>query len=137
MASDFTQRPRHRLLVAEDDYALREMLVALLRADGYEVEAVSNGLELLNAIGMSPKAGSRRFDLVISDVRMPGASGPRVFSRLGYGPDIPPVLFMTAFGDAELSDEVASLGALAVLEKPIDFDELRAFIRSYLARHCN
>jgi DNA-binding response OmpR family regulator len=137
MASDPTHRPRHRLLVAEDDFALREMLVALLRAEGYEVEAVTNGLELLNAIGLSPKTGSGRFDLVISDVRMPGASGPRVFSRLGYGPHVPPVLFMTAFGDEELSDELAGLGALAVLEKPIDFDELRDFVRSYLARHCN
>jgi len=130
---------RFRLLVAEDDQALREMIVVLLKADGYEVVAVKNGLELLSilVVSMKPESQIRSFDLVISDVRMPGTTGPRAFSQIGGGPEVPPVLFMTAFGDEELRDEAVQVGALAVLDKPVDFDDLRVFVKDYLTRRYN
>jgi len=139
MALDSVLQPRYRLLVAEDDKAMREMLVALLRADGYEVMAVSNGLELLHALEVSldPESGKGVFDLVVSDVRMPGTSGPGAFLGIRYGRRAPPVLFMTAFGDDDLGEEAIHIDVLAVLDKPFDFDELRAFVRSYLTRRYN
>jgi CheY-like chemotaxis protein len=126
---------KHRLLVAEDDGALRGMMVEILRADGHDVVSVTNGFDLLDMIEVSldPDVGSDRFDLVISDVRMPGMSGLRAFSQVGYGPHIPPVVFITAFGDQELHEQAHHLGALAVLDKPFDIDELRAFVNGYLA----
>jgi CheY-like chemotaxis protein len=126
-------------LVAEDDPALRAMIVALFRADNHEVVAVGNGLDLLDTIEVSlaPALGTKRFDLVISDVRMPEMTGLRVFDRLGYGPTVPPVVFITAFGDEELHQEAMQAGALAVLDKPLDLDELRAFVNDFLARECS
>ena len=46
---------------------------------------------------------------------------------------VPPVIFITAFGDEELHEQAHHAGALAVINKPLDIDELRAFITSYLA----
>ncbi len=110
-------------------------MVEILRSDGHEVIAVTNGFDLLEMIEVSLDrgVGSDKFDLVISDVRMPGLSGLHVFTQVGYGPDIPPVVFITAFGDQELHDQAHHLGALAVLDKPFDIDELRAFVNGYLA----
>ena len=110
-------------------------MVALLRSDGHEVVAVANGFELLDTleISLDPNLGSDKFDLVISDVRMPGMTGLRVFTQVGYGPNIPPVVFITAFGDEELHEQAHHAGALAVLDKPFDIDELRAFVNNFLA----
>jgi CheY-like chemotaxis protein len=135
MPSDSSAR-RHRLLVAEDDQALRELMVQLFRSDGHEVVAVTNGIELANTLEVSfnPEVGAGEFDLVISDVRMPGKTGLRAFEQVGRAPKAPPVVFVTAFGDEELHEKAHHLGALAVLDKPLDFDELREFVKGYLAR---
>jgi CheY-like chemotaxis protein len=127
---------RHRLLVAEDDQAFRKMLVAVFRAEGHEVVEVTNGLDLMDAVEVSldPELGSGKFDLVISDVRMPGTTGLHAFTQVGCGPNIPPVIFITAFGDAELHEEAHHMGALAVLDKPLDFDELRDFVNNFLMK---
>jgi DNA-binding response OmpR family regulator len=53
---------------------------------------------------------------------------------VGYGPNIPPVVFITAFGDEELHEQAHHAGALAVLDKPLDIDELRVFVNNFLAR---
>jgi CheY-like chemotaxis protein len=134
--SDDIRPRRHRLLVAEDDRAFREMMVSLLRSDGHEVIEVANGFDLLDTIEVSldPDLGSDKFDLVISDIRMPGMTGLRVFTQVGYGPNIPPVVFITAFGDEELHEQAHHAGALAVLDKPLNIDELRVFVNNFLAR---
>ena len=72
--------------------------------------------------------------MVISDIRMPGETGLRVFEEVGYGPEIPPVVFLTAFGDEDVHEQAHHLGALAILDKPVDFDELRDFVNGYFAR---
>ena len=125
----------YRLLVAEDDRALREMLLALFRADGHEVVVVTNGPDLLDTLEALRRGdeGTRKFDLAVADIRMPGMTGLRAFSKLGRGPNIPPVVFMTAFGDDEVHEEARLMGALAVLDKPIDLDELLAFVNKVLA----
>ena len=79
--------PPRRLLVAEDDREFRGLLTAALRSDGYEIVEVATGFELLDALMTSSNsnANGRSFDLVISDVRMPGLSGITALARLGDG----------------------------------------------------
>ncbi len=126
---------RFRLLVAEDDRAFRELLVANLLADGHEVVAVANAVDLMDALAVSLHAtGSGRFDLVLSDVRMPGATGLQVFGGLTGLTQRPPVVFITAFGDEEVHRKARQMGALAVLDKPIDMDELRDYVKGVLAK---
>jgi response regulator NasT len=124
-----------RVLVAEDHDGLREILVMLLKADGHHVVDVSNGLVLADAVAVSldPELGSGRFDLVISDVRMPKMSGLSAFEQLDYAADLPPVVFISGFADEQVYRHAQQLHALAVFDKPLDFDELRAFVSNYFA----
>ena len=124
-----------RVLVADDHRAFREMLVAVLRADGHEVVAVANGLDLLDTLAVASRSdpGTQRFDLVISDLRMPEADGLRVLAQTAGVPGAPPFLLLTAFGSEEVHAKATGAGALAVLDKPIDFDDLRALVRKVLA----
>lgn len=113
-----------RVLLAEDDAALRRLLADKLRKDGYVVEEAESGLELLTRLGIQRGA----FDLVISDIRMPGVSGLEVLEGLrnGYEPGswAIPVILITAFGDPETHAEAARLGAV-IFDKPFDVDDLR------------
>src|SRR5688500_4291370 len=125
---------RSRILLAEDDPAFRRLLATALTADGHEVVAVASGNELLGVIG---DAGSGRarwaFDLVISDVRMPGRSGLEVLRGLRRSASSPPFVLITAFGDEELHEEAQRLGAAAVVDKPFEIDDLRRTIDTLLA----
>ncbi len=124
---------KRRVLVAEDHEALRKVLVKLLRADGHEVFEVAIGFDLEDAVTVAsdPELGSGSFDLVISDIRMPGMSGLSAFSNLEYFDRLPPVVFLTAFAGDQVHAQAQKLGALAVFDKPVDFDELRAFVSGY------
>jgi len=130
---------RSRLLVAEDDPAFRYLVASALRADGHDVVEVSNGVDLLDALGGSliPGWGADVFDLVLSDVRMPGWTGLDALASLGYGQTLPPVVFITAFGDEELHRRALLVGAVAVFDKPIDIDDLRLFVREFLQRRAH
>jgi two-component system response regulator (stage 0 sporulation protein F) len=132
--SDVPPCRRHRLLVAEDNRAFRELLVAVLRADGHEVVAVANGVDLLDTLAVSsdPQLGSGKFDLVISDVRMPGSTGLQVFSQMAGASQIPPFILITAFGGEDLHAVAKDLGVLAVFDKPFDVDDLRGFVSEFL-----
>lgn len=134
-ASETPTRTKHRVLVAEDHKALREMLVMSLQADGHEVLQASNGFDLVDMVEVSsdPELGSGKLDLVISDIRMPGMSGLSAFSHIGTGAGVPPVVFISAFADEQTHAQAQRLGALAVFDKPLDFDELRAFVSNYFA----
>ena len=125
-----------RLLVAEDSSAFRYLLASALRADGHDVVEVSNGVDLMDMLGGSliPEWGAAPFDLVLSDVRMPGWSGIDALASLGHEFPLPPVVLMTAFGDDELHRRAKSAGAMAVLDKPIDVDDLRRFVIQFLRR---
>jgi len=111
------------VLLAEDDPDMRALMAWTLRADGYEVQEVADGDELLRVLG-TVEDGSERPDLVVSDVQMPGASGLEVLARLRASRTPLPVLLVTAFGDWETHARAERLGA-EVLDKPFELDDLR------------
>ena len=120
-----------RLLIAEGDPAFRATIGALLRADGHQVVEVANGFDLLSTLEASveapPPAG--QFDLVICDARLSGLGGLRMLTHLGRGRTVPPVVFTAPGGDEALREEAIRLGALAVLDKPIDVDGMLTLVR--------
>jgi two-component system NtrC family response regulator len=121
-----------RILFIDDDRAGREVALFNLRKAGYEVTAASDGQEGLAAF--SPE----KFDLVVTDVKMPGLSGIDVLRRVrSQSPDIP-VLVITAFGNVETAVEAMKAGAYDFIGKPFHRDQLllsveKAFERRRLA----
>jgi DNA-binding response OmpR family regulator len=116
-----------RILLAEDDRDLRELLASVLREDGYDVFTVCSGSELLEYIETS-LLHSRlrpRPHLLITDVRMPGLSGLDVVSILAQSECLPRTIVITAFASEETRLTALKSGAAAVFDKPFDIDELR------------
>jgi two-component system, OmpR family, response regulator MprA len=117
-----------RILVVDDDQAVRESLRRSLAFNGYEVDLATDGMEALAAIS------DRRPDAVVLDVMMPRLDGVETCRRLRSSGDDLPVLVLTA-RDA-VSDRVAGLdaGADDYLAKPFALEELLARLRALLRR---
>jgi len=135
--AEATVRKRPRLLIAEDEWAFRIMLLLAFEDEGYEVVTVGNGPKLLEvlATSMLPNSGIEPFDLVVSDVRMPGWSGLLALEDLCRSPLVPPVVVITAFGSDALHERAEQAGAAAVLDKPFDLADLTALGRRLVSRH--
>lgn len=114
--------PRGRVLVVEDDDALRAMIVAHLARDGFDVVAVASGDRALAALD-GPLQDGAALQLVIMDVRMPGTSGFETAHRMRVQRRMTPVLLITAFPDTELLNEAARLG-VSLLAKPFALAQL-------------
>lgn len=125
-----------RILVAEDDDAMRAMLVRTLARAGYTVVEVEDGFELGDYVAMMQGQGGTLAppDLIVSDVRMPGRSGLEALKRLREQGIACPVLLLSAFADDETHAEALRLGARQLLDKPVDLDVLKAAVRDAVAR---
>jgi CheY-like chemotaxis protein len=114
-----------RVLVAEDDDALRTMMVARLRNDGCEVIEARTGEEALEVItqvwdGQGPLDA---LDLLIMDVRMPGLSGIEIAYLLRSWHVWAPVLFVTAYPEPRLLAEIRQLQG-RIIAKPFGLSRL-------------
>jgi len=121
---------RHRILVVDDEENLRDVLVEVLKRDGHEVESASDGNEGLRRLQDS------RYDLVITDLRMPGIEGPALYEALRqhYPTDPPRVIFMSAnTGIEEYAHFLAGTGEPA-LEKPFNLADMRQVVLQILTQ---
>jgi DNA-binding NtrC family response regulator len=112
-----------RVLIVDDDPGQRSLLESFLRGQGFETVVADSGERALETL----RTG--RFDMMISDVRMPGLSGLETLRRARQEHATLPVLLVTAFTDVR--DAVAAMrdGAVNYLAKPIDLDELLASVQ--------
>jgi two-component system response regulator MprA len=119
-----------RILVVDDERALRESLRRALALEGYEVELATDGEDALHRL----TAGAVAPDAILLDVLMPGLDGLEVARRLREAGDTTPILMLTA--RAEVDDRVAGLdaGADDYVVKPFALDELFARVRALLRR---
>jgi two-component system response regulator MprA len=119
-----------KILVVDDDPAVRDAVRRALQLDGYEVEPAADGAEALARLDVT----DHRPDAVVLDVMMPNVDGLEVCRRLRGAADTVPVLMLTARD--EVSDRVAGLdaGADDYLVKPFALEELLARLRALLRR---
>jgi len=126
--------PPARILVAEDDGEMREMVASALRNDGYDVVEASDGGELLAQLASAASAKVHdAFDLVVTDVRMPGSNGLHVLETLRRARWNVPMIVMTAFGDPQTRATVELYGGI-FFDKPFDLDDLRTAVLHVLQR---
>ncbi len=117
-----------RLLIVEDEAAVRDALVRALETEGYELVLAEDGMQALAAMAHAPA------DALVLDVMLPGVDGLEVARRLRAGGDSVPILMLTARG--AVNDRVAGLdaGADDYLVKPFALEELLARLRALLRR---
>jgi two-component system response regulator MprA len=122
-----------KLLVVDDERAVRESLRRALELEGYEIELAADGSEALSAL----REDEPQPDAVILDVLMPGVDGLEVCRRLRAAGNPVPVLMLTARDEVE--NRVAGLdaGADDYVTKPFALEELLARVRALLRRTTN
>jgi two-component system NtrC family response regulator len=107
-----------RIVVVDDEPAQRELIGGFLAKQGHEVFPAASGAEALAHVK------DRQVDLVLSDCRMPGMSGPELLLGIkAVNPEVPLIL-MTAYGTVETAVQAMKDGAADYLTKPLDLEEL-------------
>ena len=117
-----------RVLVVEDDHAIREVLMLVLDAEGYDVLSATNGLQALGEVRHS------RPDLILLDLMMPVMDGETFLAACRICPDCreAPIIVMSAARNlAQRAPALRSQGVRAYLAKPFDLDVLIALVESY------
>ena len=113
-----------RILVIDDDNGVRDSMARMLRGAGYTVETSETG-----EAGVAAARGNV-FDVILSDMRMPGISGIDVLQRLRDARVDSAFIVMTGFGTVETAVEAMKLGAVDFMQKPFLRDELLMRVKS-------
>ncbi len=111
------------LLLVEDKNELRAMLRKALERSGYTVDEAPDGTAAIQ------KVRARRYLLVITDLKMPGASGLDVLRETKHADASIPVILLTAFGSVEEAVTAMKEGAYDFLQKPVDLDHLKLLVQ--------
>jgi two-component system response regulator HydG len=113
-----------RILVIDDDDGVRDSTARMLRSAGYTVDTAPTGEDGVTA------AKGNLFDVILSDMRMPGISGMDVLRRLREGRVDSAFIVMTGFGTIDTAVEAMKLGAVDFVQKPFLRDELLMRVKS-------
>ncbi|MCU0411927.1 MAG: response regulator [Bacteroidetes bacterium] len=117
---------KNRILVVDDEEALRIVLSAELDGEGYQVSSAGDGQEAINILG------TKEFDLILLDIKMPNVDG---FEVLKYSKEHCPktkVVMLTGFADLKNAIESKKLGAEDFVSKPYDLVDLLTTVERVL-----
>lgn len=114
---------RKRILVIDDDAAVRESCERMLRTGGYDVESVASGIEGLQ------RSGRNSFDCVLVDLNMPDMDGMEVIRRVRRHKGDIPLVVITGYGDAKTAAEAARLGVSDYICKPFTQEKIIQAVR--------
>jgi two-component system, NtrC family, response regulator HydG len=112
-----------KILIVDDEAKLAKMLAQMLEADHYQVERASDGRAAIERLE------SERFDVVVTDLKMPGADGLAVLRAAKRNAPSTEVIVMTAFASVDTAVEAMREGAADYLNKPFAMDEFRIRVR--------
>lgn len=119
------KKGKPEILIVDDERNTREVLVRLLRMD-YELTLAEDGQIGLNILKRN------NYDLVITDLRMPGADGMEVLKAVLSKEPSPPCIVITAYGSIENAVSAMKAGAFDFVTKPVNFDRLEILIKRAL-----
>jgi DNA-binding NtrC family response regulator len=118
---------KKRILIIEDDEEMRSLLKDFFEEEGLETDSVNNGSEAFR------KLVKESFDLIITDIRMPGLTGLDILPGIKKLHPEAPIIVITAFGTEEVHRRAIERGATAYLEKPIHFHKLKTMIHEIIS----
>ncbi len=113
----------NKILVVEDEKSMRDLLGMMLRKEGYSVTTADSALQAKQLV-----ESGESFDLVISDVSMPGMSGLDLLREIRQLTPETAVVIMTAYGTKQTAIEALNEGASFYVEKPFDLDEMKVVV---------
>ena len=116
-----------RIMIIEDDEAMRSLLEDFFEEEGFETDSASNGADALRILSKDP------LDLIVTDIRMPGLTGLDILPRLRRLKPETPIIVMTAFGSEDVRRRSLERGATTYLEKPIHLSQLRTLIHEMIS----
>jgi two-component system nitrogen regulation response regulator NtrX len=108
---------KHSVLIVDDESGIRQSLSAVLRDEGYSVEAVERGEQCLDLLVV------KKFDVVMLDVWLPGIDGLQTLEKIQAVQNAPAVIMITGHGTIETAVRATKLGAFDFIEKPLSADK--------------
>ena len=115
-----------RILIVDDEATIRASLVESLTREGYDITAAESGEEAL------AKTHTQKFDLVVTDLKLPGVSGIEILQALRNQGNSTPVIMMTAYGDVDTAVSAMRLGAYDFIPKPFKLGAMKKQVRAAL-----
>ncbi len=129
ISSESRQYPPLRIIIIDDEAAIRESLQLLLELEGFEVVTAPDGAKGLKVLEESV------FDLVLLDLALPGQSGFEILQAIRARHANLPVIMITAYGTVQNVVEAMHFGANNFIQKPWDNEKLLADIRGAIGQH--
>src|SRR5260370_23908095 len=115
-----------KILIVDDREMMRDSLAGTLAREGHEIVAAGDGQAAV------ARLGSAKFDLLISDLKMPKMTGIELLAEAKKLRPEMPVVLMTAFATVGTAVEAMKLGAYDYIQKPFDGDEIRLLVERTL-----
>ncbi|MBM4323383.1 MAG: sigma-54-dependent Fis family transcriptional regulator, partial [Deltaproteobacteria bacterium] len=119
---------KDKILVADDEKSMRELLDIMLKKEGYKITLASNGEEVMKLIEKDI------FDLALVDIRMPRQDGISVLKRIKTVSPETIVIMMTAYASADTAIKAMKEGAYDYITKPFKIDEIKIIIQNALEK---
>ena len=116
-----------RIMIIEDDEAMRSLLEDFFEEEGFETDSASNGADALRILSKD------HLDLIVTDIRMPGLTGLDILPRVRRLKPETPIIVMTAYGSEDVRRRSLESGATTYLEKPIHLSKLRTLIHEMIS----
>src|SRR5204862_6638070 len=116
-----------RILIADDQEMMRDSLAATLAREGHEIVAAGDG-----AAAVQRLSSGTRFDLFITDLKMPKLTGIELLAEARKIRPEMPVVLMTAFATVNTAVEAMKLGAYDYIQKPFDGEEIKLLVERTL-----
>jgi len=120
----------HTILIIEDDEKMRRLLELILGQEGYRVDSAPSGQQGIQKL--SEQSASNGYDLVLTDLQMPGLTGMDVLEQVKKTLPETPVLIVTGFGTVKTAVAAMKKGAFDYIAKPIDNEELKCVVKRAL-----
>lgn len=115
-----------QILIIDDEPVIRDLLFDVLTRKGYQVDTAEDGFQGLE------KAEAKKYDVVFTDIRMPGMNGVEVYKRLKVISPESRVIVMTGYGLEKMIQEALNLGAFADVRKPFDLKLIYTLVEQAL-----